>query len=63
MKIELTEAELEKITKSLEWYYAYTVSQRNEDGSYLDLANRLKKKEPQSEKRTEERIPRSKVRS
>jgi hypothetical protein len=56
MKIELSDTEVEKITKALEWYYAYTVAQKRDDGSYKELAERLKKKEPQSETRTPERV-------
>ena len=47
MKIELSDTELDKVVKALEWYYFYTLAQKREDGSFRDLANRLKKKEPQ----------------
>ena len=55
MKIELSDTDVEKIIKSLEWTYAYTVAQKREDGSYKELADRLKKKEVQSETRLPER--------
>src|SRR6185503_5703542 len=51
MKIELSDTELDKVVKALEWYYFYTLAQKREDGSFRDLADRLKKKEPHSETR------------
>lgn len=54
MKIELSDTELEKIIKALEFYFCYTQSQKRDDGSYRELAEHLKKKEPQSETRTPE---------
>ncbi len=56
MKIDLTDTDHDKIIKALEWYYAYTVAQKREDGSYKELAERLKRKEPQSETRIPERV-------
>ena len=56
MKIDLTDTDLDKVVKALEWYYFYTLAQNREDGSYKELADRLKKKEPQSETRTPERV-------
>ena len=61
MKIEISDTDLEKIIRALDFYYAYTAAQRREDPSYIELANRLKRKEPQSEKRAVE--TRSKIRS
>ena len=49
VNIDLTETEIERVTKALEFYYHYTVAQNRGDGSYLDLAERLKKKQPQRE--------------
>ena len=42
MKIELSEDELTLITRALEHHHAYLLSQKREDGRYLDLAERLK---------------------
>ena len=55
MKVELDDKELEKIIKALEFYFSYSRAQRREDNSYTELADRLKKKEPQSETRQPER--------
>ena len=55
MNIELSDTDIEKIIKALEMQYAYTVSQNREDGSYKELAERLKKKEPQRETGPEQR--------
>jgi hypothetical protein len=55
MKTDLSDTDHEKLIKALEWYYAYTVAQKREDGSYKELADRPKRKEPQSETRQPER--------
>jgi len=55
LKIELSDTDLERVVKALEWYYFYTLAQKREDGSFRDLADRLKRKEPRSETRTTER--------
>ena len=52
MKIELSWTDIDKIIKALEWTYAYTVAQKRDDGTFKELADRLKKKEPQSETRS-----------
>ena len=56
MKIELSDTELDKVVKALEWYYFYTLAQKREDGSFRDLADRLKKKEPHRKTRAAEKI-------
>jgi hypothetical protein len=55
MNIELSETDIDKIIKALEWTFAYTVAQKRDDSSYYkELAERLKRKEPQSETRIQE---------
>ena len=46
MNIDLTETEIETITKALEFYYHYTIAQKREDGSYLDLADKTEERRP-----------------
>jgi hypothetical protein len=58
MKIELSDTDIERIIKALEMQYAYTVSQNREDGSYKELADRLKKKPMESEARDVGKIKR-----
>ena len=56
MKIELSDTELEKIVKALEFYFSYTQAQKRDDPSYRELAEHLKKKGPASETRTAEQL-------
>ena len=52
MKVELSDGDIEKIVKALEMHKAYLISQQRDDSAYQELADRLKKKEPQSETQT-----------
>ena len=56
MKTDLSDADLEKIIKALDWYYLYMLGHQREDNSYRELAKRLKKKKPQRETRTAEPV-------
>jgi hypothetical protein len=49
MKIEVDDAELERILKALEHYHAYPLAAQREDIGYKNLADRLKKKPVESE--------------
>jgi hypothetical protein len=52
MSLPLSDADLELAVKALEHYSAYLVAARREDGRFQELADRLKRKQPDSEGET-----------
>ena len=48
-KVDLSEDDVPLIVRALEHYHAYLVATQREDDRYMQLAERLKRKEPASE--------------